>query len=211
MEKAKEQSGSLSMDHGLRGKTVRNKWNVMNDIDKAKLREAGFTMAFMLPVIGLAKHMLIYGRMPLFILAFISLVGCITFPVKKPLKIRILIAGAIWLVVGIIGRQPTHQAVGVGVYIFYVIGLAALLATWLCPLSLKPVVLTVEIAVISLEYVVGHIVLGLIYYLIVTPIGVVLRCAGKDLIDKSLNRDQETYWKNREEPVDRKMYYERQY
>ncbi len=43
-----------------------------------------------------------------------------------------------------------------------------------------------------------RILLGLFFYLIITPVGVVMRLAGKDFLDKKINRPAKTYWKKRD-------------
>ena len=43
-----------------------------------------------------------------------------------------------------------------------------------------------------------RILLGLFYYGVVTPIGVLLRLFGKDLLDQKIDRSAATYWIRRE-------------
>jgi len=52
-----------------------------------------------------------------------------------------------------------------------------------------------------------RIILGIAYYLIITPIGLVLRLLGKDLIGKKIDRNAVSYWKRRDEvPFDPERY-----
>ena len=48
-----------------------------------------------------------------------------------------------------------------------------------------------------LSIVMTTVILSLVYYLILTPIGLVMRMLGKDLLKKKLDRSQSSYW----EPV----------
>ena len=48
--------------------------------------------------------------------------------------------------------------------------------------------------------IVTHIVMGLVFFLVVTPVGIVMRIMGKDLIRKKLNKNNKSYWIKREKP-----------
>ena len=43
--------------------------------------------------------------------------------------------------------------------------------------------------------------MGLVFFLVVTPVGVVMRIMGKDLIRKKLNKNNKSYWIKREKPI----------
>ena len=49
--------------------------------------------------------------------------------------------------------------------------------------------------------IVAPIVMGLVFFLVVTPIGIVMRIMGKDLIRKELNKNNKSYWIKREKPI----------
>ena len=42
--------------------------------------------------------------------------------------------------------------------------------------------------------IVTPIVMGLIFFLIVTPIGLIMRIMGKDLLNKKYDKEKNTYW-----------------
>ena len=46
---------------------------------------------------------------------------------------------------------------------------------------------------------VGPIVMGLIYFITVVPVGLIMRLIGKDLLRQKLNPDVKSYWIEREE------------
>ena len=54
------------------------------------------------------------------------------------------------------------------------------------------------------------LLLGLVYFLVLTPIGLALKLAGKDLLDEKLDKSAETYWKPKERHDDPSRY-EKQY
>ena len=49
--------------------------------------------------------------------------------------------------------------------------------------------------------IVAPIVMGFVFFLVVTPIGIVMRIMGKDLIRKKLNKNSKSYWIKREKPI----------
>lgn len=58
-----------------------------------------------------------------------------------------------------------------------------------------------------LAWVNTRILLGLFFYLVMTPLGVIMRLAGKDFLDEKIDRSASTYWSKREEqPLDRARY-----
>jgi hypothetical protein len=54
-----------------------------------------------------------------------------------------------------------------------------------------------------------RVLLGIFFYLVLTPIGIVLRLTGKDLLDTKLDRHAVTYWKKREVAKTPREQYER--
>jgi hypothetical protein len=50
----------------------------------------------------------------------------------------------------------------------------------------------------ALGWINTRILLGLFFYLIVTPVAMVMRLLGKDIIDKKFDRTATSYWKKRE-------------
>ena len=42
--------------------------------------------------------------------------------------------------------------------------------------------------------IVAPVVMGAVFFLVVTPIGIVMKTMGKDLINKKYNKKKETYW-----------------
>lgn len=55
----------------------------------------------------------------------------------------------------------------------------------------------------------ARILLGIFFYLVLTPIGLVLRLTGKDLLDRKIDRTAVSYWKKREGTAPGREQYER--
>ena len=63
---------------------------------------------------------------------------------------------------------------------------------------LKPVYIGWMMFAFVLGWINTRLLLGLFYYLVMTPIGLGLRIAGKDLLEKKIDRKAITYWIKRE-------------
>ena len=52
-----------------------------------------------------------------------------------------------------------------------------------------------------LGFIVAPIVMGIIFFLVVTPTGLIMNIMGKDLLRKKNDKKKETYWIKRDKPV----------
>lgn len=66
------------------------------------------------------------------------------------------------------------------------------------------------VAAFPIGFLVSHLVIWFIYYLILTPIGLILKFVGYDPLERTLDRDAETFWQEREPAPDASRYF-RQY
>jgi hypothetical protein len=51
----------------------------------------------------------------------------------------------------------------------------------------------------AIGFVVSRVILVLVFYLVVTPIGMIMRLFGKDLLNKKINIKSDSYWTMRHE------------
>ena len=80
------------------------------------------------------------------------------------------------------------------------------------PKSLRLVYLGWMSLALILGLVVSTILLTLFFYLVITPMGLIARLAGKDFLSLKLNPAKSSYWIQREQPAERNpSEYERQY
>lgn len=88
--------------------------------------------------------------------------------------------------------------------LFFIIGLFA-------PTLLKAVYkLWMTLAVI-LGWFMTRVILSILYYIVVTPIGLIAKLFGKNFIEKNFNRKKTTYWNYRNNTEKLKEEYERQF
>jgi hypothetical protein len=57
----------------------------------------------------------------------------------------------------------------------------------------------------------NHLILSLMYYLVFTPIGIVMRVFGKDFLHKQFDKNATTYWIKKGEKVYVKERYEKMF
>jgi ABC-type uncharacterized transport system permease subunit len=65
-------------------------------------------------------------------------------------------------------------------------------------------------AVFPIGFVISHILLAIVYYLVITPIGLALRLAGKDPMTRRFDPQAPSYWVSKEPQIDTERYF-RQY
>ena len=54
---------------------------------------------------------------------------------------------------------------------------------------------------IKLGAIIAPIVMGVVFFLVVTQIGIMMKIIGRDLINKKINKNIKTYWLNRKKAV----------
>ena len=80
------------------------------------------------------------------------------------------------------------------------------------PRGLKWIYLGWMALAFALGHVVSTVLLTLFFYLVVTPIGLLARCLGKDFLDRKWDRKAQSYWAPREASKPRtRTDYERQF
>lgn len=118
--------------------------------------------------------------------------------------------GCIWLpaalaVIGwIVWRKFAAPNVAGG--LLAVAGLSA--ATGLIrPTALRGVWIGWMVAVFPIGWTVSHLLLAIIYYLCITPIGLALRVFGVDPLERKFDREADSYWIAREQTRDKSRYF----
>jgi polyferredoxin len=91
------------------------------------------------------------------------------------------------------------------------IGLMFLLITVAAPTLLKPINIIWMSFAIFLGFVSTRILLGILFYGILTPIGLVIKLTRKDPLGLEIKRDKKSYWEKRSITKKDKIDYERQF
>jgi len=72
--------------------------------------------------------------------------------------------------------------------------MAALIAGWLRPRWIRPVYRAAMTASHHVGQVMGRVLLTIIYFLVLAPLGLILRLSGKDLLQLRREPGRESYW-----------------
>ena len=94
------------------------------------------------------------------------------------------------------------------VYVLAAAGLF-LAASFLLEQVLKPIRIVWMRFAHLLGWVNTRILLGLFFYLVITPVGIVMRMFGKDLLERKIDLDSASYWTSREKEKIPQERYER--
>ena len=79
------------------------------------------------------------------------------------------------------------------------------------PLLLKPIQRAWMTLAILLGWLMTRVILIVLFYLVVTPIGLVMRLSGKDPLNRGFVKNHGSYWISREDVLDIREDYERQF
>ena len=82
---------------------------------------------------------------------------------------------------------------------------------FLVPIILKPIYLVWMIFAVILGWFMTRFILSLLFYLVITPIGLVLRIMGKDLLELRKEEVQDSYWNMRNSEKEQNQNYEKQF
>jgi hypothetical protein len=101
------------------------------------------------------------------------------------------------VVFGLIGLYMLYRGHGYWYY-FPLMGLVFLGAGLAAYPLLRPIYLAWMKFAFVLGWINTRILLGLFFYLIITPVGVGMRLFGKDLLDEKIDKSKGSYWQRRD-------------
>lgn len=111
----------------------------------------------------------------------------------------VLAGGAVWLAVQ--GASPlVYASLGAGAVV-------SGLAGWFWPAGIRPIFAGLMILVTPLEWIFSFFFLGIIYFAVVTPIGIIGRLAGRDPLGLRSDPRTNSYWKPRQQAQDLRRYF----
>lgn len=97
-------------------------------------------------------------------------------------------------------------------YIYlYTISSIILLSALAFPIVLKPLFIFFSYFGFGMNWLVTHLILTLVFYLLITPIGLLLKLFGKKLLDVEFPRKGKSYWISREGSSDNIENFKKQY
>ena len=87
------------------------------------------------------------------------------------------------------------------------IGAGLGLVLWCVPPIARPFYVVWYFVGCCLGIVMGNLLFAAFFYLILTPIGLLMRAVGRDPLQKRFDRSRTTYWRNVEKVVDGERYF----
>ena len=96
------------------------------------------------------------------------------------------------------------------IYFSAIGGLMVILAMVAVPV-LRPFHKYWMVLALIIGFVMSRLILTILFYLVLTPIGIVAKLSGKRFFSRSFDKNAITYWEKVESPVKQKVDYERQF
>ena len=128
---------------------------------------------------------------------------------RNPSRRQLATFGACWLLFfGCIGiamlrrgdSWTTAATVGAIAVVVPVIG-------WVLPRFMRLVYVGMAYLTFPIGFVVSHLILGVVYYFVVAPTGLLMRLFGHDPLHRRFDANAKSYWVPRETPPDMKRYF----
>ena len=85
------------------------------------------------------------------------------------------------------------------------------LSSLINPVILKPIYIFWMRLAFILSWVNTRLILIAVFYLIFSPLGLLIRLFGKDLLDRKIDKNKRSYWIQEQKAVFEKLIYERQF
>ena len=89
------------------------------------------------------------------------------------------------------------------------IGATAAALGLIYPRSLKAPFVVLRLLTLPIGFAVHELCLGLVFFAVLVPLGLVFRCLGRDALQKRLDAGATGYWQAKEQPSDVASYFRR--
>ena len=67
------------------------------------------------------------------------------------------------------------------------------------PSAMRPLYVAWMVAGYPIGWVMAHVALGVIFFLVISPIGIIMRMCGRDPLQRRIDKSQQSYWIDRSE------------
>jgi hypothetical protein len=110
----------------------------------------------------------------------------------------------------VLSLQLTPAAAGATAYSLWAVAALAGLLSLTFPRALYPLYIGLMIVSLPIGYLVSHLVMGLLFFGVFTPVALIFRAIGRDALVRRFEPDRKSYWVEREVIEDHTRYF-RQY
>lgn len=93
------------------------------------------------------------------------------------------------------------------VYVLSSLAIANGLLALLSPPALRPEYIVLSVAAYPIGFVVSHVMMAIIFYGVITPVGLLFKLIGRDALARRFEPDADTYWVRRRPPESVKRYF----
>ena len=126
---------------------------------------------------------------------------------KKEIRNFGITIGSIFLIIGAILLWKNN----INYPIFMIIGIILLVSGLVIPIILKPIYFLWMIFATILGWIMTRVILSMLFYIILTPIGLIARLFGKQFLELRWEKSKESYWNFRTNEHLKKENYEKQF
>jgi hypothetical protein len=127
---------------------------------------------------------------------------------RHPSGRQLAVFGLTWLAFfALWGGSAWHRGRPAAAELIWAIAAAVPLFGWMRPSVLRRVYVGASYATFPIGFVVSHVVLALIYYLVLSPLGLILRLFGHNPLGRGFNPSASSYWQQREDAKPPESYF----
>ena len=119
---------------------------------------------------------------------------------KNPSRKDLIVFGLLWLIfLGVFGTLSFYKwhSIYSGLTL-WILAIIIPITGLLLPSFMRLVYIGMAYATFPIGFILSYAILALVYYLIVTPIGLAMRLTGYDPMKKKFESEAESYWIKRE-------------
>ena len=126
---------------------------------------------------------------------------------KKDLRKFGLVVGLFFIIIAAVLFWKGNQSFTY----FFIIGLTLIIGGAAIPVILTPLYLVWMTFAVIMGWIMTRVILSILFYLIIMPIGLIPRMFGKQFLELKWDRTQDTYWNYRSMEQLKKDQYEKQF
>ena len=94
---------------------------------------------------------------------------------------------------------------------FFTIGITLFFTGITIPVVLKPIYWMWMVFATILGWFMTRLILSILYYIVITPIGLILKLFGKEILDLKISNHETSYWNLRDSSKEKIQDYEKQF
>ena len=113
-----------------------------------------------------------------------------------PSRRQLNVFGVIWLVFfGVVGGIVLNSSDSTpAATVVWGLAVAVPVVGWIVPALMRLVYVGMAYAAFPIGFVISYLIMVIIYYLVLTPIGLMMRLCGYDPMNRHFDESAETYW-----------------